>query len=118
RLEEPVLPAAPGPLHGEGRRRLEHRPGQEPGEDPGQRPLQGLGLGTGPEPDPGPQRPVLRTSALGSVGFRVPPPALRPRPLDSVVFRVLPESTTQPAALQNYEVDLIYPSPSSTSWPR
>jgi peptide/nickel transport system substrate-binding protein len=38
--------------------------------------------------------------------------------LDSVVFRFLPESTTQPAALQNNEVDLIYPSPSSTSWPR
>jgi peptide/nickel transport system substrate-binding protein len=31
--------------------------------------------------------------------------------LDSVVFRFLPESTTQPAALQNGEVDLIYPQP-------
>jgi peptide/nickel transport system substrate-binding protein len=31
--------------------------------------------------------------------------------LDSVVFRFLPESTTQPAALQNSEVDLIYPQP-------
>jgi peptide/nickel transport system substrate-binding protein len=31
--------------------------------------------------------------------------------LDSVVFRFLPESTTQPAALQNNEVDLIYPQP-------
>jgi peptide/nickel transport system substrate-binding protein len=29
----------------------------------------------------------------------------------SVVFRFLPESTTQPAALQNNEVDLIYPQP-------
>jgi glutathione transport system substrate-binding protein len=27
------------------------------------------------------------------------------------VFRFLPESTTQPAALQNNEVDLIYPQP-------
>jgi peptide/nickel transport system substrate-binding protein len=31
--------------------------------------------------------------------------------LDSIVFRFLPESTTQPAALQNNEVDLIYPQP-------
>jgi peptide/nickel transport system substrate-binding protein len=31
--------------------------------------------------------------------------------LDSVVFRFLPESTTQPSALQNNEVDLIYPQP-------
>jgi peptide/nickel transport system substrate-binding protein len=31
--------------------------------------------------------------------------------LDSIVFRYLPESTTQPAALQNNEVDLIYPQP-------
>jgi peptide/nickel transport system substrate-binding protein len=31
--------------------------------------------------------------------------------LDSVVFRFLPESTTQPAALQNNEVDMIYPQP-------
>jgi len=31
--------------------------------------------------------------------------------LDSMVFRFLPESTTQPAALQNNEVDLIYPQP-------
>jgi glutathione transport system substrate-binding protein len=31
--------------------------------------------------------------------------------LDSVVVRFLPESTTQPAALQNNEVDLIYPQP-------
>jgi peptide/nickel transport system substrate-binding protein len=31
--------------------------------------------------------------------------------LDSVVFRFLPDSTTQPAALQNNEVDLIYPQP-------
>jgi peptide/nickel transport system substrate-binding protein len=31
--------------------------------------------------------------------------------LDSIVFRFLPESTTQPAALQNSEVDLIYPQP-------
>jgi peptide/nickel transport system substrate-binding protein len=31
--------------------------------------------------------------------------------LDSVVFRFLPESTTQPAALQNNEVDLIYSQP-------
>jgi peptide/nickel transport system substrate-binding protein len=31
--------------------------------------------------------------------------------LDSLVFRFLPESTTQPAALQNNEVDLIYPQP-------
>jgi peptide/nickel transport system substrate-binding protein len=31
--------------------------------------------------------------------------------LDSVVFRFLPESTTQPAALQNNEVDLIYTRP-------
>jgi peptide/nickel transport system substrate-binding protein len=31
--------------------------------------------------------------------------------LDSVVFRFLPESATQPAALQNNEVDLIYPQP-------
>ena len=28
-----------------------------------------------------------------------------------MVFRFLPESTTQPAALQNNEVDLIYPQP-------
>ena len=35
-----------------------------------------------------------------------------PKPhLDSIVFRFLPESTTQPAALQNNEVDLIYPQP-------
>ena len=27
------------------------------------------------------------------------------------MFRFLPESTTQPAALQNNEVDLIYPQP-------
>jgi peptide/nickel transport system substrate-binding protein len=31
--------------------------------------------------------------------------------LDSMVYRYLPESTTQPAALQNNEVDLIYPQP-------
>jgi peptide/nickel transport system substrate-binding protein len=31
--------------------------------------------------------------------------------LDSMVFRFLPESTTQPAAMQNNEVDLIYPQP-------
>jgi peptide/nickel transport system substrate-binding protein len=31
--------------------------------------------------------------------------------LDSVVFRFLPESTTQPAALQNNEVDMMYPQP-------
>jgi peptide/nickel transport system substrate-binding protein len=31
--------------------------------------------------------------------------------LESVVFRFLPESTTQPAALQNNEADLIYPQP-------
>jgi peptide/nickel transport system substrate-binding protein len=31
--------------------------------------------------------------------------------LDSIVFRFLPESTTQPAAMQNNEVDLIYPQP-------
>jgi peptide/nickel transport system substrate-binding protein len=31
--------------------------------------------------------------------------------LDSVVFRFLPKSTTQPAALQNNEVDLIYTRP-------
>jgi peptide/nickel transport system substrate-binding protein len=31
--------------------------------------------------------------------------------LDEVVFRFLPESTTQPAALQNNEVDMIYPQP-------
>jgi peptide/nickel transport system substrate-binding protein len=31
--------------------------------------------------------------------------------LDSIVFRFLPESTTQPAALQNNEVDMIYPQP-------
>ena len=35
-----------------------------------------------------------------------------PKPhLDKLVFRFLPESTTQPAALQNNEVDLIYPQP-------
>jgi ABC-type transport system substrate-binding protein len=31
--------------------------------------------------------------------------------LDSIVFRFLPESTTQPSALQNNEVDLSYPQP-------
>jgi peptide/nickel transport system substrate-binding protein len=31
--------------------------------------------------------------------------------LSEIVFRFLPESTTQPAALQNNEVDLIYPQP-------
>jgi peptide/nickel transport system substrate-binding protein len=31
--------------------------------------------------------------------------------LDSIVYRFLPESTTQPAALQNNEVDFIYPQP-------
>jgi glutathione transport system substrate-binding protein len=31
--------------------------------------------------------------------------------LDSIVTRFLPESTTQPAALQNNEVDMIYPQP-------
>jgi peptide/nickel transport system substrate-binding protein len=31
--------------------------------------------------------------------------------LDRIVYRFLPESTTQPAALQNNEVDLIYPQP-------
>jgi glutathione transport system substrate-binding protein len=31
--------------------------------------------------------------------------------LDSIVFRYLPESTTQPAALQNNEVDMIYAQP-------
>jgi peptide/nickel transport system substrate-binding protein len=58
----------------------------------------GRRLHPGPEPDPGPQRQVLGPKAN----------------LDSIVFRFLPESTTQPAALQNNEVDLIYPSPSST----
>ena len=38
--------------------------------------------------------------------------------LDSVVFRFLPESTTQPAALQNNEVDLIYPQPQLDQVPR
>ena len=32
-------------------------------------------------------------------------------PLDSVIFRFLPESTTQPDALKNGEVQLIYPQP-------
>lgn len=32
-------------------------------------------------------------------------------PLDSVVFRFLPESTTQPDALRNSEVQMIYPQP-------
>jgi len=32
-------------------------------------------------------------------------------PLDSIVFRFLPESTTQPDALKNDEVQLIYPQP-------
>jgi peptide/nickel transport system substrate-binding protein len=31
--------------------------------------------------------------------------------LDRIVFRFLPESTTQPAALQNNEVGMIYPQP-------
>jgi len=31
--------------------------------------------------------------------------------LDKIIFRFLPESTTQPAALQNGEVQLIYPQP-------
>jgi glutathione transport system substrate-binding protein len=31
--------------------------------------------------------------------------------LDSIVFRYLPESTTQPAALQNNEVDMLYGQP-------
>lgn len=31
--------------------------------------------------------------------------------LDSIVFRFLPESTTQPDALRNNEVDFIYPQP-------
>lgn len=31
--------------------------------------------------------------------------------LDSIVFRFLPESTTQPDALRNNEVDMIYPQP-------
>jgi peptide/nickel transport system substrate-binding protein len=31
--------------------------------------------------------------------------------LDKIVFRYLPESTTQPAALQNNEVDMIYAQP-------
>jgi len=31
--------------------------------------------------------------------------------LDSIVFRFLPESASQPAALQNKEVDMIYPQP-------
>jgi peptide/nickel transport system substrate-binding protein len=31
--------------------------------------------------------------------------------LDSIVFRYLPESTTQPAALQNNEVDMMYGQP-------
>jgi peptide/nickel transport system substrate-binding protein len=31
--------------------------------------------------------------------------------LDKIVYRFLPESVTQPAALQNNEVDLIYPQP-------
>jgi peptide/nickel transport system substrate-binding protein len=35
-----------------------------------------------------------------------------PKPhLDKIVYRFLPESTTQPAALQNNEVDMIYPQP-------
>jgi peptide/nickel transport system substrate-binding protein len=35
-----------------------------------------------------------------------------PKPhLDSIVFRYLPESTTQPAALQNNEVDMMYAQP-------
>src|SRR4030095_6734419 len=31
--------------------------------------------------------------------------------LDSIVYRFLPESTTQPAAMQNNELDFIYPQP-------
>lgn len=34
-----------------------------------------------------------------------------PAHLDKIVYRFLPESVTQPAALQNNEVDLIYPQP-------
>jgi peptide/nickel transport system substrate-binding protein len=34
-----------------------------------------------------------------------------PANLDKIVYRFLPESVTQPAALQNNEVDLIYPQP-------
>lgn len=34
-----------------------------------------------------------------------------PANLDQIVYRFLPESVTQPAALQNNEVDLIYPQP-------
>ncbi|HEX8860905.1 MAG TPA: ABC transporter family substrate-binding protein [Actinomycetes bacterium] len=35
----------------------------------------------------------------------------KPANLDKIVYRFLPESVTQPAALQNNEVDLIYPQP-------
>jgi peptide/nickel transport system substrate-binding protein len=35
----------------------------------------------------------------------------KPAHLDKIVYRFLPESVTQPAALQNNEVDLIYPQP-------
>jgi peptide/nickel transport system substrate-binding protein len=34
-----------------------------------------------------------------------------PPHLDSIVYRFLPDSTTQPPALQNNEVDFIYPQP-------
>ncbi len=35
----------------------------------------------------------------------------KPAHLDKIVYRFLPESVAQPAALQNNEVDLIYPQP-------
>jgi peptide/nickel transport system substrate-binding protein len=35
----------------------------------------------------------------------------KPAHLDKIVYRSLPESVTQPAALQSNEVDLIYPQP-------
>jgi glutathione transport system substrate-binding protein len=35
----------------------------------------------------------------------------KPAHLDKIVYRFLPESVTQPAAMQNNEVDLMYPQP-------
>jgi peptide/nickel transport system substrate-binding protein len=94
-LEVDVLRPAAGPVHGRGARRLEH------------------GLDKNPERIPvnGPYR-VSAWEQGQSLTLARNDKYFGPNAhLDSIVFQFLPESTTQPAALQNNEVDLIYPQP-------
>ena len=70
------------------------------------------GLDTNPGPSAGPfkfskwDRGTSLTLVRNDAWWGSPKPTL-----DSIVFRFLPETTTQPDALRNHEVDMIYPQP-------